>query len=121
MANQKMRFDQFTQGATGMNEAMMQCGSIAQKNMENMMKTYFNMFKKNSERQADMMKKIMDCRNVTDYTELQSKLVQENLKDFMSSANEISEMNMKCASESINPINEQVGKAVKKAKQSMAA
>ena len=115
MTNTKMQFDQFTESAAGINEAVTQSSTIAAKGIENIMKTCFDLMQHNSERQATMMKKFMECRNINDFTELQTKLAQQNFDEFMSGATKISELSVKCATETFDPINDQINKTIKKA------
>lgn len=121
MANTKFQFDQFTESATEINEAVTQSSTIAAKGIENIMKTCFDLMQQNSERQAGIMKKFMECRNVNDFTDLQTKLAQQNFDEFVSNATKISEMGVKCATDSFNPINDQINKAIKKATNKAAA
>lgn len=115
MANTKIQFDQFTESAACLNEAVTQSSTIAAKGMESIMKTCFDLIQQNSERQATMMKKFMECRNFNDFAELQTKLAQQNFDEFMSGATKITELGVKCATDTFDPINNQINKTIKKA------
>jgi len=102
-------------------DAWMKSGSIFMKGYEDMFKTYFGLAQKTAEKNGEALKTLLACKTVNEYAEVQNRLAQQGFDDFMTGATKISELGIKLASEGFAPINDQVGKAVKKASDAVAA
>ena len=63
----------------------------------------------------------MSCKDVKELTEAQNKWAQQSFDDMMSGATKISEISVKLATDAFTPINDQMGKTIKKASETMAA
>lgn len=102
-------------------EAYVESGNIFFKGCETIMKTYWDMTQEVAEKNNQAFKELMGCKTLNDYTDVQNKLAQQSFDDFMTSATKISELSVKLATEAFQPINDQLGKSIQKATQSMAA
>ncbi len=117
--NTNKQFEKFTQDAANYGqeqvEAFVKSGTILAKGMEDIMKTCMSLAQTQAEKGQEAAKTIMACKTLNEFTEAQSKLAQDSFDDFMSGATKLSELSIKVATESLEPINDQVGKAMKKA------
>ena len=117
--NTNKQFEKFTQDAANFGqeqvEALVKSGNILAKGMEDILKTCMDIAQANGEKGQEVAKTLMACKTLNELTEVQTKLAQESFDDFMSTATKLSELSIKVATESLEPINDQVGKAMKKA------
>jgi phasin family protein len=102
-------------------EAMMKSGKVTAERMQEMMNFCTQMAQESSEKQAQMMKSMMQCKTMSDWTEFQSKCAQNSFEDMMQAMTKFTEMTIKVTSEAMEPINDQMTKAMKKASDTMAA
>ncbi len=113
------QFEKFTQDAQSLGqeqvEAFVKSGTILAKGMEDILKTCLSIAQASTEKSQEAAKTMMACKTLNEFTEAQSKLAQDSFDDFMSTATKLSELSIKVATESLEPINDQVGKAMKKA------
>ena len=66
-------------------------------------------------------KEAMSSKTINEFAEVQNKIAQSNFDDFMAGATKLTEISTKLITESAEPVNAQIGKAIKKASESMAA
>lgn len=117
--NTNKQFEKFTQDAANIGqeqvEALVKSSSIFAKGMEDILKTCMDIAQTSGQKSQDAAKTIMSCKTLNEFTEAQSKLAQASFDEFMTTATKLSEMSIKVATESLEPINDQMGKAMKKA------
>lgn len=117
--NTNKQFEKFTQDAANIGqeqvEALVKSGTIFAKGMEDIVKTCMSIAQTQAEKGQEAAKTIMACKTLNEFTEAQSKLAQDSFDDFMTGATKLSELSIRVATESLEPINDQVGKAMKKA------
>lgn len=125
MTQGKVQFDRLAQdgvkGGKDQVEAVMKSGNVFMKGFEDIVKTCVTLAQTSAEKNAQAVKSMMSCKTVTEFTETQNKWVQQNFDDFMSGATRLSELSVKLTTEALEPINDQVGKTIRKATESMAA
>lgn len=118
-ATSNKQFEKFTQDAASMGqeqvEALVKSGTILAKGMEDILKTCMTIAQSTTEKSQEAAKTMMACKTLNEFTEAQSKLAQDSFEDFMATATKLSELSIKVATDSLEPINDQVGKAMKKA------
>ncbi len=102
-------------------DTFMKAGNTFMKGMEEIMKVSMSQAQKTAEKNSQNMKKIMACKTVNEYTELQTKTAQENYDEMMSGMTKLSELSVKVAGDCFAPVNDQLNKTIKKASESMAA
>lgn len=124
MKNNK-QYDKLTQNAAILGQdhmdAMMKSSTILAKGMEDIIKTCMEIAQNAGEKSANATKTLMSCKTLNELTEAQTKLAQSSFDDFMSNATRLSEMSVKLATECFSPINDQMGRSMKKANDTMAA
>lgn len=120
MKNQPFQFDQLAQDAANQSregfEAFAKSGEIFAKGFESIMQTAASLTQDVAEKQATFMQTMMGAKTPNEFAEVQNKIAQENFDQFMTGATKISEMSVKVLSEASEPINEQMTKAMSKAK-----
>lgn len=125
MNKSQSQFDAFSKDQGAMvkqsMEAMMKSGKICAERMQEMMNMYMAYAQDASAKQADCMKTLMTCKTMNEMTEAQSKICQSSFDDMMQAMTKFTEMGVKFASEAMEPLNDQIGKAMKKATDNMAA
>lgn len=125
MASQKNPFDKFSQDAgvfgREASEAVSKASAIYQKNCETILKACMSFTQDTIEKQTQYAKKALSTKTLNEFTELQSEAAQESFNDFMTGATRISELCVKAATDCIEPINDQLGKTIRKASEAMAA
>lgn len=123
--NNSKQYDKMTQDAAAFGQeqvdAFVKSGTIFAKGMEGVMKTCMELAQTSAEKAQGAAKTMMTCKTINEITEAQSKFAQSSFDDFMNSMTKLSEMTVKLATESMEPINDQMGKAMKKAAQQQAA
>lgn len=117
--NTNKQFEKFTQDAANIGqeqvEALVKSSTILAKGMEDIVKTCMDIAQASGEKTQEAAKAMMACKTLNEFTEAQSKLAQASFDEFMTTATKLSELSIKVATESLEPINDQVGKAMKKA------
>ncbi len=121
MTSNKNHYDKFAAEAAHVGDAMMKCGTILTKGMEDIAKAQMSWAQELAEKNGNVFKSMMACKTINEFTEMQNRLAQESFDDFMSGATKISELSVKVATEAFEPLNDQMTKAMKKATESMAA
>lgn len=119
------QFDKMTQDAAVMGQdqmdALMQCSTIFARGMEDILKTCMEIAQEAGEKSQNAAKTIMSCKTLNEFTDAQTKLAQASFDDFMSNATRISEKSVKLCTDAFEPINGQMGKAIKRSGDAMAA
>jgi phasin family protein len=119
------QFEKITQDAATIGQdqmdAVMKSTQVFQKGMEEIIKLATQIAQDAGEKQAAATKTLMSCKTLNEFTDAQSKLAQSSFDNFMSNATRMTELSVKVCTDCFAPINDQVGKAVKKASDSIAA
>lgn len=102
-------------------DAFMKAGNTFMKGMEEMMKISMNQAQKTAEKNSQNVKKLMACKTVNEFTELQTKAAQDNFDEIMGNMTKFSELSVKVATDCLAPVNNQFSKTIKKATDAMAA
>lgn len=125
MANYKNQYEKMTGDSAASLQQGMECCTKASaafaKGGEQMIKTITQIAQESAERNSEAMKALMACRTLNEMAEAQSKMMQQNFDECMSSMTKLSEMAIKICTEACEPLNGQMTKAMKKASESMAA
>ena len=125
MTQGKVQLDQLAQEASKAQkeqaDALLKSSTVLFKGFENMMKTWTDLAQSTAEKNNQAAKLLMGCKTLNDLTEAQNKLMQQGFDDLMQNTTKFSEQYIKVCTEAFEPINDQVGKAVKKANGMMAA
>lgn len=124
MMKPNKQFEKLSQDANAMGQeqmdAMMKSTAIFQKGMEEIIKISTQIVQEASEKNATATKSLMACKTLNELADVQSKLAQSSYDTFLSNATKLSELSVKLCTDSFAPINDQVGKAVKKASSAAA-
>lgn len=124
MMKPNKQFEKLSQDATAMGQeqmdAMMKSTAIFQKGMEEIVKITTQIVQEAGEKNANATKSLMACKTLNELADVQSKLAQSSYDTFLSNATKLSELSVKLCTDSFAPINDQVGKAVKKASSAAA-
>ena len=124
-ANSNTSFDKMTIDAADSSkvqmDAAMKSGNIFMKGFEDMTQTYMAFAQKTAEKNAQALKTMLSCKTLNEFTDVQNKWAQQSFDDFMKSTTQLSELSVKVATDAMTPINDELGKSLKKATQSMAA
>lgn len=119
------QIEKMTQDATVMGqdqmEAIVKASSIFAKGMEDMMKVCMEILQSVGEKNQNAAKSMMSCKTLNEFTDLQTRLAQSSFDEFMTNATKISEKTVKLCTESMEPINNQMGKTMRRASETMAA
>lgn len=102
-------------------EAITKSSAILAKGMEDILKTCMEIAQESTEKSQSVAKTIMSCKTLNEFMDVQTKLAQASFDDFMTNATRISEKAVKLGTEVFEPINDQMGKTMKKASDVMAA
>lgn len=102
-------------------DAWMKSGSIMMKGYEDLMKTCMGIAQDTAEKNGEAFKTLLGCKNVNEFTEVQTRLAQQSFDDMMTNATKLSEITVKLATDGFAPINDQLSKSIKKASAAMAA
>lgn len=125
MSQSKSQMDKMAQDASNFGregfEAFMQSGTIFAKGFEEIARTAIALSQSAAEKQAQFINQAMSSKTLNEWAETQNKIAQASLDDLMSAATKLSEMSVKLMTESAEPINEQMGKSIRKASEAMAA
>jgi phasin family protein len=117
---EKMAQDATVMGQDQM-EAVVKASTIFAKGMEDIMKTCMEIAQSAGEKNQTMAKTIMSCKTLNEFTDVQTRIAQSSFDEFMTNATKISEKTVKLMTEAMEPINDQMGKSIKRASDSMAA
>lgn len=119
------QFDKMTQDAAVMGQAqvdaLVKSSTIFTKGMEDIIKTCMEICQDAGEKSQAAAKSVMSCKTINEFADVQTKLAQASFDEFMTNATKISEKGVKLCTDAFEPINDQVGKAIKKASDAMAA
>lgn len=119
------QFEQLTQGGAAMSQdtvdALTKSSMIFAKGMEDIIKTCMDICTEAGEKSQSVAKTAMSCKTLNEFTDFQTKLAQSSYDDFLTNATKISEKTVKLCTEAMAPINDQMGKSMKRASTSMAA
>jgi phasin family protein len=125
MSQSKSQMDRIAQDASNFGregfEAFIQSSTIFAKGFEEIARTAMALSQSAAEKQAQFLNQAMSSKTLNEWTDIQNKIAQSNLDDLMSAATKLSEMSVKVMTESAEPINEQMGKSIRKASETMAA
>ena len=125
MSQGKSQMDKIAQDATAFSregfEAWIQSSTIFAKGFEEIARTAIALSQGAAERQAKFLNQALSSKTLNEFAEAQNKIAQANLDDLMSDATKLSEMGVKLMSEAAEPLNEQMGKGIRKASESRAA
>jgi phasin family protein len=125
MSQSKSQMDKMAQEASAFGkegfEAFIQSSTIFAKGFEELARTAIALSQSAAEKQAQFLNQALSSKTLNEFAETQNKIAQANLDDMMSAATKLSEMSVKLISEASEPINEQMGKGIRKATESMAA
>ncbi|PZQ46741.1 MAG: phasin family domain-containing protein [Micavibrio aeruginosavorus] len=102
-------------------DALVKSSTIFAKGMEDILKTCMEIAQDAGEKSQSVAKTVMSCKTLNEFTDVQTRLAQSSFDDFMTNATTISEKAVKLCTEVFEPINDQMGKTIKKASDSMAA
>ncbi len=123
--NINIPFDGFAKEAAEISreysEACVKSGTIFMKGMEDFVGVVMSLAQSSAEKQAQFIKEAMSSKTINEFAEVQNKIAQANFDDFMAGATKLTEISTKLITESAEPVNAQIGKAIKKASQSLAA
>ncbi len=124
MMNGNKEFEKLAQSAQEAGqeqmEALMKSSTILAKGMEDIFQTCLEIAQESGAKNQEAAKALMGCKTLDEFTQAQNKLAQVSFDDFMSGATKVSEMGVKLYTESFAPINDQLGKSIKKAAQAAA-
>jgi len=119
------QMDQITQDAAVMGQAqvdaLVKSSTIFTKGMEEIIKTCMEIAQNAGEKSQAAAKSVMSCKTINEFTDVQTKLAQASFDEFMTNATKISEKSVKLCTDAMEPINDTMGKAMKKASDAMAA
>jgi phasin family protein len=96
-------------------DALVKSSAILTKGMEDIIKTCMEIAQESSEKTQSVAKTVMSCKTLNEFTDVQSRLAQTSFDEFMTNATRISEKAIKLYTEAFAPINDQMGKSMKRA------
>lgn len=125
MLNNNKQFEKIAQDAAVLGQdqvdAMMKSSTIFAKGLEDIMKTCMEIAQEAGEKSQSAAKTVMACKTLNEFTDIQTKLAQASFDEFMTNATRISEKAVKVCTDAFEPINDQMGKTIKRATDTMAA
>lgn len=125
MSQSKSQMDKFAQDGASFGrenvEAFIKSSTIFAKGFEDILRQTVALAQSAAEKQAQYVNQAMSSKTLNEWSEVQNKIAQTNFDDFMAGATKISELSIKVLTESAEPLNDQLGKSIKKASDSMAA
>lgn len=117
-------FDKIAQDATATAQeqfdAFSQAASIYAKGFEQWFKTCMELTQETTDELAENAKALLACKTMNEYAEAQNKFAQNSFEKIMGNATKLSELSIRIANDSMQPLNEQVGKVIKKASDAAA-
>jgi phasin family protein len=121
--NQQM--EKMTQDVAAMSQdqidVLMKSSTILAKGMEDIMKTCIEIAQEAGEKGQTAAKTVMACKTLNELTDVQTRLAQTSFDEFMTYATRLSEKAVKVCTEAFEPLNDQMGRAMKRASDNMAA
>ena len=96
-------------------DAIAKSSAILAKGVEDILKTVMEIAQESTEKSQSVAKTVMSCKTLNEFMEVQTKLAQASFDDFMTNATRISEKAVKLGTEVFEPINDQMGKSMKRA------
>lgn len=102
-------------------EALVQCGSILAKGMEDIFKACISLGQGAAEKNQKAAQALLSCKTVDEFAQAQSKYAQANFDEIMAGATKLSEMSVKVCTDSFEPLNDQISKTIRKASEAVAA
>lgn len=102
-------------------DALVKSSTILARGMEDIIKTCMEIAQETNEKNQNVAKTVMSCKTLNEFTDVQSRLAQASFDDFMTNATRISEKAVKLCTEMFEPINDQMGRSMKRASDTMAA
>ena len=102
-------------------DAILKSSTIVAKGVEDIVKTCMEIAQDTGEKTATATKSIFACKTLNELTDVQTRLAQSGFDDLMSNATKLSEISVKLYTDAFAPINDQFGKAIKKASEKVAA
>lgn len=125
MMNNNKQFEKIAQDAAVLGQdqmdAMMKSSTIFAKGMEDILKTCMEIAQEAGEKSQSAAKTVMSCKTLNEFTDVQTKLAQASFDEFMTNATRISEKAVKLCTDAFEPINDQMGRSIKRATDTMAA
>jgi phasin family protein len=119
------QFEQMAQSATVLGQdqvdAIVKSSTIFAKGMEDIIKTCMEIAQDAGEKSQSVAKTVMSCKTLNEFTDVQTRLAQSSFDEFMTNCTKISEKTVKLCTDAMEPINDQMGKSIKKASETMAA
>ena len=119
MMNNNKQFEKIAQDAAVLGQdqvdAMMKSSTIFAKGLEDIMKTCMEIAQEAGEKSQSAAKTVMACKTLNEFTDIQTKLAQASFDEFMTNATRISEKAVKVCTDAFEPINDQMGKTIKRA------
>ncbi len=102
-------------------DALVKSSTILAKGVEDIIKTCMEIAQATSEKNQSVAKTVMSCKTLNEFMDVQTRLAQTSFDDFLSNATRISEKAVKLGTDVFEPINDQMGKSIKRASDSIAA
>lgn len=113
------QFEKIAQDAAAVGQdqvdAIVKSSTILAKGVEDIIKTYMEIAQETTEKSQSVAKTVLSCKTLNEFTDVQTRLAQASFDDFLTNATRISEKTVKLYTEAFEPINDQMGKAMKKA------
>lgn len=113
------QFDKITQDAAAIGQdqmdAVSKAATIFAKGMEDIVKTYMEIMQSAGEKSQSATKTIMSCKTLNEFTDAQTRLAQSSYDEFLANATKISEKSVKLCTDALEPINDQLGRSIKRA------
>ncbi|MGB4058000.1 MAG: phasin family protein [Alphaproteobacteria bacterium] len=125
MSKSKSQMDKMAQDANNFGregfEAFTQSYTLFAKGFEEITRTAMTLAQQAAEKQAQFINQALSSKTLNEWTDAQNKIAQSNMDEMMNAATKLSEMSIKLMNESAQPINDQMGKSIRKASEAMAA
>ena len=119
------QMDKMAQDATMFSQdyvdGLVKSTTIFAKGMEDIIKTCMEICQDAGEKGQNAAKSVMACKTLNEFTDVQTRLAQSSFDEFMTNATRLSEKAVKICTDCMEPINDQMGKSMKRANDSMAA
>ena len=117
---EKMTQDAAVMGQDQM-EAVVKASTIFAKGMEDIIKTCMEIAQEAGEKSQNAAKTMMACKTLNEFTDVQTRMAQASFDEFMTNSTRLSEKAVKLMTDAMEPINDQMGKSIKRASDTMAA
>ena len=96
-------------------DAIAKSSAILAKGVEDILNTCMEITQEAAQKSQSVAKTMMSCKTLNEFMDVQTKLTQASFDDFMTNATRISEKTVKLCTEVFEPINDQMGKSMKRA------